>query len=451
MSEIYRIGQNDVIRIQVFGEDDLTVETKVSGDGTINYPLLGAIPIAGKTAKELQDYLVQRLAEGYVRAPKVTVLMVRYRNFYLSGEVKTPGAYAYESGMTVQKAVSLAGGFTEKAESRQVIVTRRSEKGAEMATLGLDAPVQPDDILVVSQMQRFYVTGEVKTPGRYQYEPGLTVQKAVSMAGGLTEKGDPDGIKLTRLGESVVKTLPVGSEASVQPDDMIVVEGQNRKFYVSGEVKTPGSFPFKEGMNVQKALAIAGGLSEKAEKNGLKVVRQVNGREEAVQAILTTVLQPEDTLVVPEGQKFFVSGEVRTPGRFLFEPGLTIQKAVSMAGGMTERADKSEIRVNRMKDGQVTAVVLEAHEPILPNDVVVVAQAQKIFVEGEVKHPGHFPFEKGMTVHMAIAMAGGFTDKASQGSTKVLRKVDGQEQSERAKLDGPVQPNDIIVVPQRFF
>ena len=449
--DIYRIGQNDVIRIQVFGEEDLTIETKVSGDGSINYPLLGSIPIAGKTIKELQDYLIKRLAEGYVRSPKVTVLMVRYRNFYLSGEVKAPGAYAFESGMTVQKAISLAGGFTEKAEMRQVIVTRRGESRADLATLELSAPVLPDDIIVVGQMQKFYVTGEVKTPGRFQYEPGLTVQKAVSMAGGLTDKGDPEGIKLTRLGEAAIKTQPVGSEASVQPDDIIVVEGQNRKFYVSGEVKTPGSYPYKEGMNVQKALAIAGGLGEKAEKNGLKVVRQVNGREEAVSVTLTTSVLPEDTIVVPEGQKFYVSGEVRTPGRFLYEPGLTVQKAVSMAGGVTERADKSEIKVNRLRDGAVHAVVLDAHEPILPNDVVVVSQVQKIFVEGEVKHPGHFPFEKGMTVHMAIAMAGGFTDKASEGGTKVLRNVNGQERSERAKLDGPVKPNDIIVVPQRFF
>ncbi|TKB79638.1 MAG: hypothetical protein E8D45_03685, partial [Nitrospira sp.] len=248
-----------------------------------------------------------------------------------------------------------------------------------------------------------------------------------------------------------VEMATVAPEAAVLPDDILVVEGQNRKFYVSGEVKTPGGYPYKEGMNVQKALAMAGGLGEKAEKTGLKIVRQVQGREEALSVTLTTTLLPEDTIVVPEGQKFYVSGEVRTPGRFLYEPGLTAQKAVSMAGGVTERADKSEIKVNRLEDGVVRAVVIEAQAPILPNDVVVVAQAQKIFVEGEVKHPGHFSFEKGMTVHMAIAMAGGFTDKASQGSTKVLRNVNGQEQSQRAKLDGLVQPNDIIVVPQRFF
>src|SRR5262245_22197096 len=101
----YQLGPNDVIRIQVFGEEDLTIESKVGGDGIINFPLLGAVPIAGKTVKELQEYLAGRLAEGYVRSPKVTVLMVRYRNFYVHGEVRTPGGYPYEAGLTVQKAI----------------------------------------------------------------------------------------------------------------------------------------------------------------------------------------------------------------------------------------------------------------------------------------------------------------------------------------------------------
>ena len=82
----YQLGANDVVRVQVFGEEDLTVESKVGGgDGTINFPLLGSVPIAGKTVKELQEYLASRLAEGYVRSPKVTVLMVRYRILHARG------------------------------------------------------------------------------------------------------------------------------------------------------------------------------------------------------------------------------------------------------------------------------------------------------------------------------------------------------------------------------
>jgi protein involved in polysaccharide export with SLBB domain len=402
----------------------------------------------------LDDVAVKTLsvsADTMVEPDDIIVVDAQNKKFYVSGEVKLPGGYVYKDGLTVQKALVMAGGPSEKAEKSALKIVRQAEGREETMPATLATVIQPEDTIVVPEGQRFYVTGEVKAPGRYLFESGLTVQKALSMAGGLTEKADPAGVKMTRPKATSVEMAIVSPDAQVLPDDILIVEGQNHKFYVSGEVRTPGSYAYKEGLTVQKALAMAGGPSDKAEKGVLKIVRKADGREETLPATLATVVQAEDTIVVPEGQKFYVSGEVKTPGRYLFEPGLTVQKALSMAGGLTEKADKAEVKVNRLEDGIVRTLVLDAHTPILPNDVLVVAQAQKIFVEGEVKLPGSFPYERGMTVHMAIAMAGGFTDKASQGGTKILRNLNGQEQSERAKLDWPVQPNDIIVVPQRFF
>jgi len=375
----YQLGPNDVVRVQVFGEEDLTVESKVGGDGAINFPLLGSVPIAGKTVKELQEYLVGRLAEGYVRSPKVMVLLVRYRNFYLHGEVKTPGGYPYEAGLTVQKAISLAGGFTEKAETRKIAATRVLGDRAGTVILGMESPILPDDILAVAPMQKFFVSGEVRTPGRYPYEPGLTVQKALSMAGGLTERADPAGIKLTRFKEVGVETEAGALETLVLADDMLAVEGLNQR------------------------------------------------------------------------QKFYISGEVRTPGQYFYQPGLTIQKALTMAGGFTDKADKAEVKVTRFNGKTVETMLLEADTVVMPDDLLVVVQAKKIYVNGEVRSSGVFPFEKGMTVHKAITMAGGFTDKAAKTSTKVLRSVNGEERTIDVTLNASVLPEDIIVVPQRFF
>ena len=375
----YQLGPNDVVRVQVFGEEDLTVESKVGGDGAINFPLLGSVAIAGKTVKELQEYLVGRLAEGYVRSPKVTVLLVRYRNYYVHGEVKTPGGYPYEAGLTVQKAISLAGGFTEKAETRRIAATRVVGDRAGTVTLGMEAPILPDDILAVGPMQKFFVSGEVKTPGRYPYEPGLTVQKALSMAGGLTERADPAGIKLTRFKESGVETEAGALETLVLADDMLAVEGLNQR------------------------------------------------------------------------QKFYISGEVRTPGQYFYQPGLTIQKALTMAGGFTDKADKAEVKVTRFNGKSVETMLLEADTVIIPDDLLVVVQAKKIYVNGEVRASGAFPFEKGLTVHKAITMAGGFTEKAAKSSTKVLRSINGEEHTIDVTLNASILPEDIIVVPQRFF
>ena len=373
----YSIGPNDVIRIQVFGEDDLTVETKVAGDGTINFPLLGSVHVAGKTVGEVQDYLITQLAGGYVRSPRVAVFMVRYRNVYISGEVKTPGGFAYEAGLTVQKAISMAGGFTEKAETRKVALTRLTGDRTDTVMQGLEAPVFPDDILAVGSMQNFFVTGEVVRPGRYPYEDQLTLKKAITLAGGITDKAEPQAVKVTRLKEASVTTLSAGSDAIVFADDIIVVEVQNRKFYVSGEVKTPGGYPYRDGLSVQKAIALAGGLTEKADKTGVKVTRS-NG------------------------------------------------SAVEMT-------------------------ILGADVPVMADDLIVVAQAKKFYVNGEVKRSGDFPYEKGVTVHKAITMAGGFTDKAAKNSTKVLRIINGEEHTIEVPLDAMLLPEDIIVVPQRFF
>ena len=122
----YRLGSNDVVRIQVYGEEDLTVESKVDGDGNINFPLLGMVAVAGKTTQELQDYLTSRLARGYVRAPRVTAYVFKYRNIYVSGEVRTPGGYPYEEGLSVQKALTIAGGLTDKAERNDLRILRVS-------------------------------------------------------------------------------------------------------------------------------------------------------------------------------------------------------------------------------------------------------------------------------------------------------------------------------------
>ena len=377
--EGYRLGPNDIVRIQVFGEEDLSLETKVEGDGQITYPLLGILHVGGLTIHELQQKITARLAAGYLSKPKVTVTVARHRNFYVSGEVKTPGGYPYEAGLTVQKAITLAGGFTEKAETRKIAATRVVGDRADTMILGMETPILPDDILAVGPMQKFFVNGEVKTPGRYPYEPGLTVQKAISMAGGLTERADLAGIKLTRFKETDVETETVAPETLVLPDDMLAVGGQDQR------------------------------------------------------------------------QKFYISGEVRTPGRYFYEPGLTIQKALTVAGGFTEKADKAEIKVTRLNGNTVESMLLEGDAVVMPDDLLVVVQAKKIYVNGEVKSSGAFPFEKGLTVHKAITMAGGFTDKAAKTSTKVLRKINGQEHMVDIALDAPVLPEDIIVVPQRFF
>jgi len=219
----YRIGANDVIRIQVFGEDDLTVESKVGGDGKINYPLLGVLQVGGQTIEEVQKGLTARLASGYLRKPKVSVSIVRHRNFYVGGEVKTPGGYPYEEGLTVQKAITMAGGFTEKSDKTGIKITRPNGKGLNTLMPESETLVMPDDLIVVTKVQKFYVNGEVKKPGEYPYEKDLTLHKAITLAGGFTDKAVTKRAKVVRLINGQERTLEIALDAPVMPEDIIVV------------------------------------------------------------------------------------------------------------------------------------------------------------------------------------------------------------------------------------
>lgn len=147
----YRLGANDVIKLQVYGEDALSTETRVSGDGKISVPLLGVLEIKGLTVKETEELIAKRLSDGFLKNPRVVIYITKYRNFYVAGEVKAPGGYPYEDGLTVLKAVTLAGGFTNKAAEGRVKIKRLKGKEEETLRVKLEDPVFPDDIIVVPE------------------------------------------------------------------------------------------------------------------------------------------------------------------------------------------------------------------------------------------------------------------------------------------------------------
>ena len=448
----YRIGPNDVIRIQVFGEDDLTLESRVGGDGKLNYPLLGVLHVGGQTTEDLQADLTKRLSAGYVRSPKVTVSIVRHRNVYVSGEVKAPGGFAYEDGLTAQKAITMAGGFTEKAAKNSLTVTRRKADQDEIVNAQLHTPLFPDDTIVVGQVQKFYLMGEVSRPGSYPYpfEEQLTANKAVSLAGGFTEKAEKQALKVTRVTESGAQTIALGVDDVILPNDILSVSTQNRKFYISGEVRTPGAYPYNENISLQKALAMAGGATEKADRQALTVRRVVEGQEQSLVLPLEAAVQPEDLIIVREGQRVYVTGEVKTPGRYAYETGATIQRVLTLAGGVTEKAEVSVVKLTRTTEQGVETTVVPQDAVVLPEDIIlVVPKSDKFYVSGEVKSPGSYTHKEGLSLQKALAMAGGVTEKGDVERLQLVRIVNNQEEHPVVTLESPVMPEDTIVVAER--
>lgn len=147
----YRLGIGDRVRIDVFGEPDLSIEAVLDGTGQIAYPLIGPVPARLKTASELEQAIRTGLAAGYLRDPSVRVAVVQYRPFYTIGQVKKPGAYPYVIGLTVEKALALAGGLTNVASTRQMYLLREDATQSKRIKVGLDAIVLPGDTLLVEE------------------------------------------------------------------------------------------------------------------------------------------------------------------------------------------------------------------------------------------------------------------------------------------------------------
>lgn len=146
----YTLGSGDMVRITVFGQSDLTVETKLSNVGVIRYPFLGDITLVGKTVNQVEQIIDKGLRGDYLINPSVSVTVIEYRPFFIDGEVKQPGGYPYQPGLSVGKAAALAGGYTERAASKGEMIVRRNIQGKEV-TLELTANdiILPGDSITV--------------------------------------------------------------------------------------------------------------------------------------------------------------------------------------------------------------------------------------------------------------------------------------------------------------
>lgn len=148
--DTYIIGAGDKIQIAVYGEDELSIdELYVNNSGKFEYPYLGQVIVVGKTLEQLKNELTSGLQGDYLISPKVRVSIVEFRSIYVNGEVKKPGGYQYHPGLTVDKAIALAGGFTDRA-SRNKISISQADKAAKKS-VSLSTRVLPGDIIVVDQ------------------------------------------------------------------------------------------------------------------------------------------------------------------------------------------------------------------------------------------------------------------------------------------------------------
>ena len=147
----YKLGADDVISVSVFDEPDLSLrEVRVSSAGTIAMPLIGQVNVKGLSIAHAEQAIHDLYLGDYLKKPDITITIVEYRQFYVNGEVSKPGGYSYREGMTVQRAITLAGGFTERASRSKILLVRENSNGMPI-TVDLTTPVQPGDVITVEE------------------------------------------------------------------------------------------------------------------------------------------------------------------------------------------------------------------------------------------------------------------------------------------------------------
>lgn len=237
-AEGYLLGGGDTVNITVYDQPDLKTQARISqDDGTIIFPLLGEVAIAGLTPEAAARKIEGLLKEGgFIKAPQVTLAVQEFtsQKIPVMGQVNNPGEYSLKGESRVVDLITQAGGV--KADAADVIVVVKNEAGKSVrheidllkfyaGDMTQNIKVSKDDFILVPKMDAFYIHGEVKRPGMYRLERGMTAVQALSVGGGITERGSLKGMKATRR-KADGQTEKIGIELTdlLQPDDVLYVK-----------------------------------------------------------------------------------------------------------------------------------------------------------------------------------------------------------------------------------
>ena len=253
--EDYRLGPEDEIEVRVWSHDDLTRRVRVGLNGAISFPFVGEIKAQGLTVLDLQRELERRLGPKYIIDPHVSITVTEYKSqkFFVVGSVNKPGTYPLTKPIRVVEALSLAGGL-------------ETGSGAKGGTGGAMA------VIVRAK------------PGENRDQPRLPDQ---------TPAGDKIKVSLT-----AAMAGDPQHNLEIKNGDTIYVPALF--YYVQGQVKNSGRYPYEENMTVLMAITTAGGFTDKASSRRAYIVREKDGKKQDIKAKLDDPIQPGDVVTVPE-------------------------------------------------------------------------------------------------------------------------------------------------------
>lgn len=332
----YLVGEGDVLQITVWKNPEISRTVTVRPDGMITLPLVNDLFVSGHTTEEIRNIITEGLS-GFINSPNVSVSIDQARSYrvFTLGALASKGTIQLSAPITPFQLLARVGGAAPDADLSRALIIR----GTERIPVNLERQLGgagekedfmlPGDILMIPtrkiDMQRVLVVGEVRVPQPIPFRDGMTVLDAFLAAGGATEAADLEKVKVARPGpegrnseisinlENVIKKGDLHHNVNLVAGDVIVVpyrEVKSQRILVLGEVKTPRSVIYKEGMTALDAFVEAGGGTNFADVNKTKVIRLIGGKKKEIRVDLdkimkkgdlsqNIILYPGDIIVVP--------------------------------------------------------------------------------------------------------------------------------------------------------
>jgi len=233
-----QLGPGDMLKISVYGNPDLAVETRVNDEGVISYPLVGEIKVGGLSPNAAERKIAGLLESGgFLKKPHVNLLVTVMQSQQLSvlGQVNKPGRFPVDGKRSLTDILAMAGGLNADAADKVTLIRTRDGKTSKesidllaivRSTDGANNPeLFAGDVIYVERAPRFYIYGEVQKPGSYRLENDMNILQALSVGGGLSNRGTERGVRVKRRDTNgVLQVLDVKQDDMVRTDDVIYVK-----------------------------------------------------------------------------------------------------------------------------------------------------------------------------------------------------------------------------------
>jgi len=513
----YVVGPGDRLEVQLIGNTRARHSLVVGRDGRIMLPEIGPVAVSGMRFEELRSRIENYVSERMIGTQVVVTLGdLRSIRVFVLGEAERPGSYTVSGLSTITNAMFASGGVTTIGSLRNIQLKRNGRLVHRLDLYDLllkgdtsgDVRLLPGDVIFIPPVgSTVGVSGAVRRPAIYELRGESTVADLLQLAGGLTPDADPSLARIERIDQGsdrVVINVNVadaeGRSTRLQSGDLLTVPGARPNYAnavtLGGHVFRPGVSQYRNGLRLTDVIPSIDDLKPNADLHYVLIRREQPGTrriqvfsadlEQAWRAPQTDAnprLAARDQVIVFDletgrGQYLApiieelklqatssepsrivsVSGQVRVPGQYPFEPGMTVSDLVRAGGGLDERAldGSAELARYEVIDGQsrrtevlqvdlarVRTGDVAADLPLRPFDTLVIkeisewSQQEFVRLEGEVRFPGQYPIARGETLRSVVARAGGLTQLAfANGSIFTRQFLKERERQQMQALAG---------------